>query len=286
MPVKTQEQRNPPGEFEVEDSRALAVLADPMHAGVFELIRRARSGASLAELAKASGLTHASIAQAVDLLLEIGVIRRIRARRTRVIRFAAECQQITIIADPNRREHVAAVHAHFREATSDIAEALRDTERLAGPLEDHQRRIDARLKLDLRPEEWREFLRRIRSVYDYLDDIAATRSKRSAADLHACDHVLSIQLAPTARPLLPSPTIRVTSRSRPDSSAQPQAKHPLLTPRERQVATLVASGMRRREVAEKVGISTNTVATLLSRAYRKLEVRSRKSLKQRLARTW
>ena len=286
MPVKTQAQRISPGEFEVEDSRALGVLADPMHAGVFELIRRARSGASLAELAKASGLTQASIAQAVDLLLEIGVIRRIRARRTRVIRFAAECQQITIIADPNRREHVAAVHAHFREATSDIAEALRDTERLAGPLEDHQRRIDARLKLDLRPEEWREFLRRIRSVYDYLEDIAATRSKRSAADLHACDHVLSIQLAPTARPLLPSPAIRVTSRSGLDSSVQPQAKHPLLTPRERQVAMLVASGLRRREVAEKVGISTNTVATLLSRAYRKLNVRSRKALQQRISRNW
>jgi DNA-binding CsgD family transcriptional regulator len=49
---------------------------------------------------------------------------------------------------------------------------------------------------------------------------------------------------------------------------------------------LVASGMRRSEIAAKIGISVNTVATLLARAYRKLDVRSRKSLRQRLARSW
>jgi DNA-binding CsgD family transcriptional regulator len=49
---------------------------------------------------------------------------------------------------------------------------------------------------------------------------------------------------------------------------------------------LVASGMRRSEIAARIGIFVNTVATLLARAHRKLDVRSRKSLRQRLARSW
>ena len=275
-----------PGEIDVEDTRVMAMLGDPVRGGLFELVRRARSGVSIAELAKTSGLSASTVTDLVDSLLEIGLLRRIRARGTRTNRFAATCEQITIIADPNRPEHVASVHAHFRAATADIADALGDAMRMTGPLADHQRRIDARVKLDLRPEEWQEFLRRIRSVYDYLDDIAATRRGKAHAGPHGCDHVLSIQLAPTVKPLLPSPSIRVASRSRLCVAAQPQAKHALLTLRERQVATLVASGMRRKEIAAKVGISVNTIATLLARAYRKLDVRSRKSLKQRLARTW
>lgn len=264
----------------------MSVLGDPVRGGLFELVRRTRGGASIAELAKASGLAASAVTDAVDALLEIGVVRRIRARGTRTTRFAAECEQITILADPDRPEHVAAVRAHFRAATADIAAALRESERMTGPLADHQRRIDARVKLDLRPEEWREFLRRVRSVYDYLDDVASTRKAKSQLGPHGCDHVLVIQLAPTATPLLPSPVIRVSSRSRPPANEQVQAEHALLTPREKQVATLVASGLRRREIASKVGISVNTVATLLQRTYRKLDVRNRKALSQRLARSW
>ncbi len=268
----------------------MTVLGDPLRGGLFELVRRAPSGVSIAELAKASGLSASMVTDLVDSLIAIGLLRRIRARGTRTTRFAAACEQITIIADPNRPEHVAAVHAHFRAATADIAAALRQSEGLTGQLEEHQRRIDARVKLGLRPEEWREFLRRLRSVYDYLDDVAATRKSTRQADAtgidNRCDHVLSISLAPTVAPLLPSPAIRVASRSRLHAAAQPQAKHALLTPREKQVAMLVASGMRRSEIAAKIGISVNTVATLLARAYRKLDVRSRKSLRQRLARSW
>ena len=51
-----------------------------------------------------------------------------------------------------------------------------------------------------------------------------------------------------------------------------------LTPSERQVAHLVASGHRNREVAEALYMTVNTVETNLSRIYRKLGVRSRSEL--------
>jgi DNA-binding CsgD family transcriptional regulator len=51
-----------------------------------------------------------------------------------------------------------------------------------------------------------------------------------------------------------------------------------LTPSEREVATLVASGRSNREVAETLHMTVNTVETNLSRIYRKLAVRSRSEL--------
>lgn len=282
--AETPDSRREPGEIHVDDARAMGVLKSSRCGGVFEVIRRHRGGVVLSELARACSLPSAAVSESIDALLEIGLIRRIRARGGQGTRYAAECQQITIIADPDRPEHVEAVRAHFREATSDVSDALRASERSTARLGDHQRRLDARLKFDLRPAEWGELLRRLRSVYDYLDNIAATRRVAERAGPHACDHVLSIQLAPTTSPLLPSPLIRVVGPSRTTPSSGAPAGIARLTPRERQVATMVAAGMPRREIAENIGISMNTVATLLRRCYRKLEVGGRTALRQRLGR--
>jgi DNA-binding NarL/FixJ family response regulator len=51
-----------------------------------------------------------------------------------------------------------------------------------------------------------------------------------------------------------------------------------LTPTEEQVAALAASGLTNRRIAENMFISTKTVEANLSRAYRKLGIRSRAEL--------
>jgi DNA-binding NarL/FixJ family response regulator len=51
-----------------------------------------------------------------------------------------------------------------------------------------------------------------------------------------------------------------------------------MTPQERRLARLVASGATNREVAASVHLSTKTVEEHLSRLYRKLGVRSRTEL--------
>ena len=56
-----------------------------------------------------------------------------------------------------------------------------------------------------------------------------------------------------------------------------------LSPREHEVATLVASGRRNKEVAAELFLSVNTVARHVSAAMRKLDVRSRTELAHRLA---
>jgi len=51
-----------------------------------------------------------------------------------------------------------------------------------------------------------------------------------------------------------------------------------LTPTEEKVASLAASGLRNREIAERIFVSPKTVEANLSRAYRKLGIHSRAEL--------
>jgi DNA-binding NarL/FixJ family response regulator len=56
-----------------------------------------------------------------------------------------------------------------------------------------------------------------------------------------------------------------------------------LTPSEEQVARLAASGLRNREIAERLFVSPKTVEANLGRTYRKLGIRSRAELGAALA---
>jgi DNA-binding CsgD family transcriptional regulator len=58
-----------------------------------------------------------------------------------------------------------------------------------------------------------------------------------------------------------------------------------LTPAEQRVAELAASGMMNRDVAAKLFISSKTVEATLARVYRKLGIRSRAELGQRMRQT-
>lgn len=59
---------------------------------------------------------------------------------------------------------------------------------------------------------------------------------------------------------------------RPGEERSPEVE---LTPREQEVIGLIADGATNREVAEQLGISTNTVKEYTSAIFRKLEVKNR-----------
>lgn len=67
---------------------------------------------------------------------------------------------------------------------------------------------------------------------------------------------------------------------RAELSADGRTTHPvrLLSDREREIAELAASGLRTRQIAERLFLSPRTVETHLSRIYRKLDVSSRLAL--------
>ncbi|MFJ8040663.1 LuxR C-terminal-related transcriptional regulator [Kitasatospora sp. NPDC096147] len=76
------------------------------------------------------------------------------------------------------------------------------------------------------------------------------------------------------------------ARMRAELSADGRTGHPLglLSDREREIAGLAATGLRTREIAERLFLSPRTVETHLSRVYRKLDVSSRLALSDLLRR--
>ncbi len=68
----------------------------------------------------------------------------------------------------------------------------------------------------------------------------------------------------------------------PGEAARPPAASDGLTQREREVALLVADGLRSREVAERLGIASQTVKSHLKTIFDKLGVRNRVELARRL----
>jgi DNA-binding CsgD family transcriptional regulator len=80
------------------------------------------------------------------------------------------------------------------------------------------------------------------------------------------------------------PQLYVVNRDRAEEVAARSASTGMheLSPRERQVAAMLAAGKTRPEIAEALGVSLNTVATIGKRIYAKLGVRRRAELASRL----
>jgi DNA-binding CsgD family transcriptional regulator/predicted transcriptional regulator len=274
------------GNIDITNAAAMNALASSFTLGIFELIRRRRGGMTIAAVAEASGLSQGAIARSIDTLVEIGLLKRVRANKGRLNRYAVTCQQIIIVADPHCDEHVKAIRAHFESATTDVTKALRAADKFNGVLRNDQHRLDVRMKLNLRPEEWVEFKRLSRNLVNFLESVSQARSGRASDCPELCDHVLSIQVTPCEPPLLPSPSISITSRKHLDQMQQTDSlgQHTRLTSREQQVVILINANVKRKEIASQLGVSLNTIVTLASRAYKKLGVNSCGALRARLAR--
>ncbi len=67
----------------------------------------------------------------------------------------------------------------------------------------------------------------------------------------------------------------VQSFQRPATAAAPAAEEAALSPREKEVLDCLAQGFLYKEIAEKLGISYETVHTYIRRIYEKLQVRTR-----------
>jgi DNA-binding CsgD family transcriptional regulator len=89
---------------------------------------------------------------------------------------------------------------------------------------------------------------------------------------------------PLARPVLAQPDITVAPRGQipPPVVPEPAREWPALSAREREIAIALVSGSTLPEIARTLGRSPHTVGTLTRRIYRKLGVRRRAELVNRL----
>ncbi|NDZ91095.1 helix-turn-helix transcriptional regulator, partial [Streptomyces sp. SID10115] len=87
---------------------------------------------------------------------------------------------------------------------------------------------------------------------------------------------------PTPSPPSPGPAPDPTAPAPPDPHADvpplPSGPFASLTPREREIAALVAEGLTNQAVADRLCLSTRTVESHVGRVYRKTGVTSRAAL--------
>jgi DNA-binding NarL/FixJ family response regulator len=77
------------------------------------------------------------------------------------------------------------------------------------------------------------------------------------------------------RPGLPKPRVRIDRRREPEPGDALPLPADVLTPREREVARLVAQGLSKRQVAEQLVLTEKTAANHVGRVFEKLGVHSR-----------
>jgi DNA-binding NarL/FixJ family response regulator len=113
--------------------------------------------------------------------------------------------------------------------------------------------------------------------------VAASEELRAAlaAALRASPAFEVVGIAASEADVAPSADIVVVARSADDSpiSTRPTrddtAAGTLLTNREREILALLADGLGNKQIAARLGISTNTVKTHLELLFEKLDVSSR-----------
>ncbi len=228
----------------------------------------------------------------IDQLLEHGLLQKIRARKPRTTTgYTATAEQIIIAFDEHDAEITSRLAAHSDKVHSEHRTIV-----------DQYADLDFHTKAGIRfrhssthcftPDELAELRRRVHAVITFLNMPRNRKSKSndseatSPEDARYCNQAVSIILDPLAGDLLPSPTIITTRRSKVDwwDDSRPDAAGlNALTPREREIALGIADGLSRTQIADQLGISVNTVSTLIRRAYKKIGVSSQAELAARLA---
>lgn len=271
--------------IDIQDTASIAVLSDPLNGGLFEVIRRFKSPATAAQVAAASGLPHAALMSRIDALVAAGLVESLRPRAPRKVHaYRATCSRIVIAFDTRDPGECATALRLQAAATGDIESMLRrkPTETLDGTPGIAWHRT--RLKCRLRPEHLKGLGQRLHAVGEYVAQIASEYPPDDADSLR-CNFVIGIDLVPTSEPMLPSPPIAAVPRTAAEAVSENfgSGSMPEMSPREREVALALRDGLTRVEIARKLGVSANTVGTLMRRIYAKLGVHRRAELVTRLA---
>lgn len=273
---------------DIEQAEAIGLLSDPTVLGVWELTRRFSRPASVDELATLSHVEPASVQRMLDQLAAAGLLEKLPIRSDRrVPTYRSRHESIVIAYDPSNPTHLR----HSKNFSDNVIEAGRRS--IARFYAADERGPNAE------PMNWRhrsyclgklqthhvaELQRLVRGIHDYMTSIQAEIKDIDAGSAQDCNFQIMIEAVPAAAPALPMPHLLLTSRERAQDVAARAASTAMhaLSPRERQVGLMLASGKTRPEIAEALGVSLNTVATIGKRIYAKLGVKRRAELATRL----
>ena len=271
--------------LDIQDARVAEILGAPFNCSVWELARRCKSPASLAEIAALLRVDAASVRLALDELESIGLIARLPAgRKNRNATYRTTRDELIIEYGPSdAKDHriVTAMKKRFQEHSNKIMDAARLP--LNAQRNDEwtfQHFGPARLS----PGEMKEFQSMIRGVRDFLDGVSTRTKITDVTEIQDCNVQVGIEVFPIRVPVAPVPRVIFIDRARDGKAVAMIRKSRMsnFSPREREIAYELISGKTRPEIAKQLGISVNTIATISKRIYAKLGVRRRAELGAKL----
>jgi DNA-binding CsgD family transcriptional regulator len=255
----------------------LDVLCDEDALAAWELARRARTGISAQEIAGCLGRPLAAVRAAVDRLEAARLVEARRAGRGRnFVTYRTTSDSLRIAVDDVRAEALGVVMDRVHAArAARFGRLIAGMAGASGNGDDW--RCCAHASASLLPEE----IERIRGIVARIEEILRFASRRTEQGAGAATdaeigrpYALLVQVAPAAGTAPPLPDVQFVSNG--DGNPLPRTPaHGSLSPRERQVADGLATGLTRLQIAEQLGLSPHTVGTLTRRVYRKLGARNR-----------
>jgi DNA-binding CsgD family transcriptional regulator len=267
--------------IDVREAGAVELLLDRHAMALWELLRRAGTPVTIAQLSRRSGSSQSMVQQAMDAIVAFGLVKRMPAAgRRKTITYQATCERIVVrgdLADPQD----APLFKRYYERFSAYNEGVLGRDGFV----DHAAQPGALIQyyaapLDLSDTEAAELRRRTQEVLGFLKMLQDKHVGPRARPTTACNHYACFRIQPLAEPQLPQPEIVIRPRNQTPSDGVASSKGPWkrLSPREREIALALASGSTQPEIAHRIGVSPHTVATFAKRIHAKLGIRRRAEL--------
>jgi DNA-binding CsgD family transcriptional regulator len=291
---KTPTPPSPPLILDFDRKSVQQVLGDIEIGQCWELLRASKQAYTAAQAALSLRVPPARAQHALDTLVEAGFIERVRAGRgIGSVTYRAIPREIMIGWDPGSPDH--------RQILTQLSATLRAVSRRAVDDCDAKPRRRAAQSVYLtfaaEHEDARSILAAITALGEQIRS-ANSRAERAkgegpaAADAtgpanppEARMYHLSLDIRevdPDAAPLVPGFVIinrEHVARLAADRATAPDS---VLSPRELDIARLLAAGRSRVEIAESLGLGLNTILTHCKRIYAKLGIDKRADLTKRM----
>ena len=265
-------------------------LCDLHAMAIWEALRRSSRGLSAAEAAAAIHLPLAQVQEWLDRLVGLQLVeRRSAGRGRRTTSFRVPVPELRVSFAGLEPAMLDSLFSRWNESLTRNFELLTN----------HHDAKSARSTFcatgcsALTPPEYAMLKMHLDRIGELMSN-AALRGPKSAAASGVALRApsgkqricgLLVRLVQLPNDPLPQPNIRFTrDRSPPDGNRPSRERggvpaiHQSLSPREWQVAEAMASGLTRPQISRQLSVSLNTVTTLSSRIYRKLQVHSRAEL--------
>lgn len=273
-------------EFALDTPGLMEALQDDESLTIIARLQARKSAVTLQSIARLTGLAAPVAQQRLDRLCELGLVEALRgSRANREWRYRLAAPEFCIrvnTSDPNAWRRVNGYQTAYRERARREVES-RSVKTPPVPPTFQYFTLNAAMMTRQELTELRARIRRVESYVAALEkrgrpgDAVAGASRGTSQDSRL--HAVTMHVVPLSAPLAPRPPVHFLALNTPDDRRVADSTDlQSLSPRESEVARLLAEGMSRPQIAKALRLSVHTVGTQSRQVYRKLGVRSRAQL--------